>query len=232
MKKVWKAVKYLLIAVVICAFVTAFISMSSASVPSAMTKVSWNDRLVETYNEDPEGFRVYYISAFEENYSTSDGKFYITKVRCIPDACQWQLTVGCNDSTVRDLAKQRGISLDAKEENFRYILKDENGVIYSEYDYIFAKKNRHSFRRLVFDGFPEAGVSRLTLCIYYAGDVADGTLPKRPLAEVKIFDPVIRLDEWMESDASKPPEKRTDFTHCDAVILDSTSQNEVTGNDN
>lgn len=228
MKIVWKIIKYIVFIAAATAFVTGIISMTAAKAPAQMKKVLWNDALTETYVRENGDIRIWYVREYEDNYSSPDGTFYFSRVRYIPDAEQWQVTVGCNDSTVRDLAAKRGISLDTKKENFSFVLKDDNGNMYGEYDSIFARRTRHAFRRLIFDGVSKNGVSKLTLCIYYTGDTENGTLPEKPLCELKIYDSALRLGEWTGDDGKAPPESKTQFTHCKTT----TNQSEETTDDN
>lgn len=201
MKIVKRCIKYAIYAIALAALIVLIIGSFNVNAPKELTKIIWNSALTQAYTDDPDSFRVWYPQEFEDNYSTDDGKFYFCNVRYIPDALQWQVTVGCNDSTVRDFAEDRGISLSSDEENFRFVLKDSEGNIYSEYDYLYVHKSRHGFRRLIFTGVPKNGISKLTLCIYYTGDVKD-TLPGKELAALDIYDAEIKMQEWDGEDVT------------------------------
>ena len=217
MKKVFKFIKIGIYLIALGAFIILIIGAFNVNPPKEYCELLWNDKLISVYENDPESFRVYYLSEYEKNYSSEDGKFSFCKVRCIEAAQQWQITVICNDSTVRDLGEKIGSKLSSDKENFTFVLKDQDGNIYSEYDYIYTHEKRHGFRRLVFDGIPRNSVSKLSLCIYYTGDIQNGSLPAKPFVTLSVFNSDLTKKNYLEDDAKHPPKEKTVFMHHDKL---------------
>jgi len=227
MKKVFKYIRYAIYCIALALFIILLAGSCKINPPSELSKIVWNDTLISAFNEKPDSFRVYYSPTFEDAFQINDGMFFLSNVYSIPRAEQWQLTVSCNDSTVKDYAEKIGKNLKADEENFRFTLMDQDDSIYSEYDYMYVHKSNHGYRKIIFDGIPKNTVSKLTLCIYYIGDTEDGSLPAKPIAVLNIYDESEnkQLQLYRGDEIESAPNEQAELKHQDKL-------SEVTENDN
>nr|MBQ4318151.1 hypothetical protein [Clostridia bacterium] len=125
--------------------------------PAAVKNLVWNDAAFEAYTADPDGFEMMRQEVRE--VFTENGTFRVNEVRYSKELGQLQTTVRYNNSTLKGLAEEYKLPEIPEGESFIYILKDANGVEYTEYSFKGLSKNVYNYRQLIFDGidFESAG---------------------------------------------------------------------------
>ncbi len=144
----------------------------------------WNESAIDAYNSNSSDFIAYECK--KSDNITRSGRFTTSNVYFVPMINQIQFTVRYNNSTLKALAKDYELSAIPTGENFIFVLEDNLGNIYTEYEYTVDAKNLYNYRKVIFDGI-DTNASKvtkdknnkdvteyfesLTLKIYYVNDV-------------------------------------------------------------
>lgn len=157
----------------------------SSGEPDFSKKYIWTQQAIDKYNSAKEDFKVYNISkkATITEDITGNGSFSIMSTYYTPAANQVQFTLCYNNSTLKYLRERYNLNDTPKGEVFVCTLTDNNGHMYTEYDFLTHSKNLYNYRRIVFPDIDTECLTSLTLKIYYAQDV----LYSVPYAKVDIF---------------------------------------------
>jgi len=178
-----KVLKFAIAALIIFIYGFFIVRLFISGDPSAVKKLVWNDVALDAYMADPEGFGMMRQEVRE--IFTEDGTFRVTEVRYNKDIGQLQTNVRYNNSTLKGLAEKYNLPEIPKGESFIYILKDANGVEYTDYTFKGLTKNVYNYRQLIFDGIDFETAGTLTLDIYYVGEVDKSG---SPYATILIYD--------------------------------------------
>ena len=121
------------------------------------------------------------------NYSDG-GLFFVTGIEYQEQAGEWQIIVRYNDSTVRGIAEELGVTPEELgEEPFRYTLRSDSGETYEPYASVAARGSRHEFRRLAFRGVETDGCESLVLTVWYDGEVENAEAETAACGEIEIW---------------------------------------------
>lgn len=163
----------------------------SSGEPKFSKTYIWTQQAIDEYKASEDDFKVYNISkkATITEDITGNGSFSVMSTYYTPSAKQVQFTLCYNNSTLKYLKERYNLSETPKGEVFVCTLTDNNGHMYTEYDFLTHSKNLYNYRRIVFPDIETEGLTSLTLKIYYAQDV----LYSVPYAKVDIFNIENRL---------------------------------------
>ena len=161
-KKIVRIIFYLFFA----ALILIIIIRSSMMKPTAkMRRFLWNENSIEAYNTYGDELKVYTL--FEYNSSTSENIFTISDIRYIENISQFQFTLRWNNNTVANLMALDGIEApNDGSEPFLFAIGDNNGKVYTDYEYTSDLRYNYSFRRIVFDGIDLKDVQSLSVLAY------------------------------------------------------------------
>lgn len=219
-----RIVKFLFFCVIFGVIVLLLWRMFSSSDPDSMEVLTPNEALAIAYEQKGDDLSFFRqeqrsVTSGEENY----GYFSVTDAVFIPDANQIQVVVRYNNSTLRSLAEDKGLSAvpDRSEDLFDVTLtvatdltpdNDKDNYGNAEESVAFARvhatsvtadtKNLYNYRRFVFD-LGSAGLSlselmdRGILLAVYTDIYYKGDLnyEERPYGTLCIFDYVTKI-EW------------------------------------
>ena len=177
----------------------------SGGVPKSLQTYVWTDEAYGIYTQDPDNYSIYHYKR-NDNLS-KDGKFMASYVYYVTETGEFQITLRYNNSTLKKLAEDYKLEDIPSGEPFVFTLTDQNGKVYTEYEYYSAKKNLYNYRKLIFKGIDMAPLTvepadldrgddeinrekeekekvNLTLKVYYKDDV----LLSAPYSELTVFD--------------------------------------------
>ena len=177
----------------------------SGGVPKSMQSYIWTDEAYSIYTAAPDDYSIYHYKR-NDNLS-KDGKFMASYVYYVKETGEFQITLRYNNSTLKKLAADYSLDSLPENEPFVFTLTDQNGKVYTEYEYSVDKKNLYNYRKLIFKGIDMAPLTvkpadpdrgddeinrekeekakvKLTLKVFYADDV----LFSAPYSELTVFD--------------------------------------------
>lgn len=137
----------------------------------------WTDAARAAYNENGKALTVYQLDPKSEIGEATTKKknrfsFAISSVYLTPAADQLQFTLRYNDSLLTRLQAEYDLDAPPEGEAFVFVLADNTGAIYTEYQYLADERNVNNYRRLVFDGLSfEDGITEYFVSVYYTGHV-------------------------------------------------------------
>jgi len=154
--------------------------------PAEATKLLWTEASIESYLESPDSFSAYsctpegysyFESTGEETYIasvsfpeiTEDGKFSFRDPVWYEASNEYQITVRYNNSTIKALMQELGMTEQPKGESFAFFLRDDAGRIYTEYKYSSHNRGIYNYRRAIFEGVDLDTIRTLELCVVYVG---------------------------------------------------------------
>lgn len=188
----------------------------SSGDPKSMKEFIWTSPSIEAYTENPSEFEAFYYK-HPDNLS-KDGKFAASYIYFVPKTGQFQITVRYNNSTLKYLAEDYKLGEKPQGEVFVYVLTDNLGNTYTDYEYFSDTKNIYNYQRLVFNGIDlnatktveedEKLVTKkfetLTLTVYYKDDVVLSTpYGVLPVYDSEYYHEPINLDKFSFKD-NKP----------------------------
>lgn len=167
-KSVFKFTALLLIALV---YVLLIGRMSLAKVRGDMDSYLWTEKSSSAYLDAPDEYKI--LSAYLPAVIDEDtGYYHISNFTFVPSTGEVQLTVRYNNSTVRvlnDFYPER----EKKQEDFVFVITDENGNVYKSYKYIASSNLLYNFRRVIFEGIDLENCGSLYFGIHYIDDAND-----------------------------------------------------------
>jgi hypothetical protein len=171
MKIVGKIIKYSITGLII--FFIGF--MTLRIITSGDTKIArsflWTDEAKASYQTSPDKFKIYSIEV-SKNF-TDEGKFYVSNTRYAEsengNISQIQTTIRWNNSTIKYLMADNGLTEPPAGEPFIFTLTDDIGNVYTGYEMVSDTKTLYNYRRMVFDGVDFTDVNFFYINIYYAG---------------------------------------------------------------
>lgn len=151
----------------------------------------WTDAALAEYHRAPADFHVYSLEP--ARYFDERGYFFALNMRyslsLSSDYRQFQLTVRYNDAVLRQLGEDYGLGSVADADQFVYILRDENGVIYPCGASLPDEKMNLNYCRVAFENVDFSRVQQLDLEVYYKGNLEihffDDAKPYRSLTVYK-----------------------------------------------
>ena len=147
--------------------------------PSSMKTMVWTESAIAAYQSEGESFSVTFYPSTDS--FSKDGLFSISHITYIESIGQFQATVRYNERSFNYIREDYGLSSLPEGEAFVFMLRDSKGNVYKDYTFTSARKGGYGYRHVVFDGVGMEDVTRLTLEIYYSGDVKEGVNPRAEL---------------------------------------------------
>lgn len=130
-----------------------------------MENIIWTEEALAAYNAAPEDFSVREI--YDYNTKDISNIFNVSATRYIPSTGELQFTLRANEATLeRAFAETYGLQTLPENEIFIFALRDAEGRLYTEYEFITEVRNIYRYRRLVFRGIDLDASSQLTLLAY------------------------------------------------------------------
>lgn len=140
--------------------------------PRSMKEMVWNGSALEAYLTDSDNFEVRYYSSTDS--FSDDNMFSISQITYIPSIGQYQATVRYNKRVLNYLRADYGIDELPEGEVYVFMLRDNHGNVYKDYEYTSVSRSDYEYRHVIFDGVSMDDVTFLTLEAYYIGDVSSG----------------------------------------------------------
>lgn len=220
-----KTVKGIALTVVFGTIALLLARMFMSGDPSSMKALSVNDRLAEAYRRDGDLRAVAQVEQVithekDEDKGYNYGYFSVTDSVFFPTAEQVQIVFRYNDSTLRHLMEDYGLTetpdknLDWYDVTMRVILdrtpenKKDNGETYwsdpdavrviriQPTDVSSATKPLYSYRRFTFDGVPsieDDNVLAVYIDVYYKNDI---DYNKKPYGDMRIYTGGVDIHEY------------------------------------
>ena len=173
---VGRILKYLVILVILAIYGGFMFRICTMDDPAAMTKYVWTESMVRLYNKNPDGFKVKKVNedTLSYQYITPDGKFAVNNILITETGggkAQIQFTLRYNNSTIKYLKEDYGLTDDPVGEPFVYIISDSYGNIYRNYQYTTDAKTVYNYRHIIFDDVDITGFTNLTETYYLFLDI-------------------------------------------------------------
>ena len=203
--KIVTKIAHILVGVVCIGIILAMIlTLATQADPQEIRGLLWTDEAIKQYQAYPDSFVVYSFKGFDDRSYSSDYLFGISRVTQLADINQWQCLIRYNDSSITEISEKYGESGFEVTEKFIFVLEDDLGHTFYDYDFITARGSRHSYIRLVWSDVPmsykyditdENGVTKtrvdrvtsLTLKIYLREKTENGVYPASPLSEILMY---------------------------------------------
>ncbi|MBE6686037.1 MAG: hypothetical protein E7591_02285 [Ruminococcaceae bacterium] len=182
-----------LLAAALCIFV---LIMSIVDSDGDISDIIWNEKAVEALTDNPGSFTVEYYKAYEDHYFTEDGFFSVSKIRYMPTVKQWQMTIRYNKSTLERLSEDLEREIDRENDVFAFALKDNEGKLYTDFEYKKTVKGRYTYYRVIFDDISVRTLEELNICIWFSEDIKDGVYPDSPLGVLPMYNSQMPLNEY------------------------------------
>ncbi len=141
--------------------------LAASKPPKSMKEMIWTESTVAAYTQFGKDFKVEHILC-SDSFS-QDNMFSVDQITYCESAKQLQVTLRYNDRSMSYLLKDYP-DADKAEETYRFLLRDDKDVRYTEYLYSSDKKSGYTYRHLIFDGVTLTDVSAMYLDVYYSGD--------------------------------------------------------------
>lgn len=186
-----------LLAVAICIM---WVVMNIIDADGDISNIVWTKEALEAYNEAPEDFTVEYYKVYEDHFFTNEthnkGYFSVSKIRFLPAASQWQMTVRYNKSTLKYLSEDLNIKLEEGKDHFTFALEDSSGNMYTDFSYKKDVQGRYTYYRLIFDNVSIKNVSDVMIRIYLSDDIKDDVYPEEALGELPMYQADLPRDTY------------------------------------
>lgn len=177
----------------LCIFV---FTMSALDSDGKISHIIWNDTAIEEYETNSQGFTVEYYKVYEDHYFTEDGFFSVSKIRYMPTIGQWQMTVRYNKSTLERLSQDLGREIDRENDVFTFALVDDEGNMYTDFQYKKTVKGRYTYYRIIFDGLSIRTTDELNLRIWFSEDIQNGEYPEANLGQLPVYNSQMPRDVY------------------------------------
>lgn len=147
------------------------VRLISSKPPASMKKMIWNDTARAAYAEMGDDFKVERILS-SDSFS-KDSMFSVDMITYAESIGQLQFTVRYNDRVLRYLEQDYPGATEATKgtETYVFVLKDNLGNVYTDYEYVSDARSGYTYRHLIFDNVTIEDVTEIKLHVYYAGDV-------------------------------------------------------------
>lgn len=184
----------------ICALVIGLcllvVVMSFVDADGSISDIIWTQEALTEYENNSDVFRVDYYKVYEKHYFTEDGYFSVAKIRYLPMIEQWQMTVRYNRSTIDNLNRDYGRSLNADDENFTFAFVDNNGEMYTDFKYKKTVKGRYTYYRIVLDDLSVIKLDEVKIRVYFADEIENGVYPEKYIGELPLYNSGMAMDEY------------------------------------
>lgn len=187
MKRIGKALSFLMCALAVLICVTVFV-LSVTDGDGDISDIAWTQEMIDEYKAYPDSFYIEYIKAYDERYFTNDGYFSVSEARYVAPCDQWQFTIRYNHSTLEALSKERGEGMPLDEDHFTFALFASDGTVYRDFSYKKLTEGRYTYYRVIFDGVEISTVDDIKIMIYCIDDIENGELPKLAIGRLPLFD--------------------------------------------
>ena len=194
-----RIIRYLCYALILALYLLFFWRMCTRGDTALAKSYCWTDAGRTAYNESGGAMAVYQIDPVSEIGEATTKKknsfaFGISSVYLTPAVSQLQFTLRYNDSMLTRLQAEYDLDAPPEGEAFVFVLADNLGTVYTEYQYLADERNVNNYRRLVFEelSFGEE-ITEYVVSVYYAG-------------HVEIAKPLITLSVWQAGTELTPIE--------------------------
>ena len=152
-----------------------------------MEDLIWTDEAVAAYNASPESFAVREL--YDYNTKDVSNIFNVSATRYFPSVNELQFTLRSNESTLaRAITETYGLDAMPEEEIFIFALRDAEGRMYTDYEYVTEDRNIYKYRRIAFGGIDLESSEEFTLLAYCTLDGIPGEFTF--CDTVKIYDAI------------------------------------------
>ncbi len=162
--------------------------MFSARTPSFLRQYVWTEEAIEARGSDPDSFSLWSsdsrVWCVDPHTNKDDGAFSVENVIYTDSLSLLQVSVRYNNSTLKTLVSEYGLSEKPEGEPFVYMLEDNAGKIYSDYVYTASAASLYNYRVLIFKDVDLSDLTKLNLNAYYVGDV---DLSSSPFREIPFY---------------------------------------------
>ena len=174
-KVIKKCFKWIAILLIVLVYAVIFIRLYFRGVPGDFKGFTWTDSAVSAFTSDPENFEIIELGLTDA--IDSDGFYEISNAYICPTANEVQLTVQYNSrSTINTLMQLYSLSERPGGEVFVYLLRGDDGSVYTEYQFSAKSRPMNEFRRVIFTGVEFDPDVQYDVEVYYGGDVSDESL--------------------------------------------------------
>ena len=184
-----RIIRYTCYALILLLYLFFFWRMCSRGDTEIAKTYCWTDASRIAYAEAGNTITIYQIdpiSGIGEGTTKKKNtfQFAISSVYLTPAIDQLQFTMRYNDSMLKRLQAEYDLDAPPEGEAFVFVLADNLGNVYTEYQYIADERNVNNYRRLVFEGLSfEDDITEYFVSVYYVG-------------HVDIARPLITLSVW------------------------------------
>ncbi|MBR5514716.1 MAG: hypothetical protein IKU52_00770 [Clostridia bacterium] len=162
-------------------------TMSIIDADGEISNIIWNEKAIEEYKNNPSGFSVEYYKVYEDHYFTEDGLFSVSKIRFMPTIGQWQMTVRYNKSSLERLEEDLDRSINRNDDVFTFALEDNEGNLYTDFEYKKTVKGRYTYYRIIFDDISIRATDELNIKIWFSQDIKDNIYPEEALGTLPLY---------------------------------------------
>ena len=194
-----RILRYICYALILALYLFFFWRMCTRGDTALAKSYCWTDAGRTAYTETGGAMAVYQIDPKSEigKATTKKGNefaFSISSVYLTPVIDQLQFTMRYNDSLLGHLQAEYDLDTKPEGEAFVFVLADNLGNVYTEYQYLTDTRNVNNYRRLVFEGLSfEEGITEYFVSVYYVG-------------HVEIAKPLLTLSVWQAGAEQSPIE--------------------------
>ena len=150
--------------------------------PADMRTVVWTESAIAAYQSAEGGLK---ITKYPSTDSFSENNMYaISQITYTEAIGQFQATVRYNHRALDYIKSDTGLAELPEGEIFVFLLRDNHGAVYSDYQYTSTDKSGYGYRHVVFDGVSMDDVTTLSLEVYYIGNAGD---PDNAVAELYMY---------------------------------------------
>ncbi len=166
--KILKKAPYVIFTVFVFGLIALMVfRLTSSKPPSSMKEMLWTETTVSAYDQLGKDFKVEHILTHES--FSKDRMFSVSQITYCESAMQLQVTLRYNDRSMSYLLDDYP-DADKAKETYRFLLRDDKNIRYTEYLYSSDEKSGYTYRHLIFDGVSLTDVSAMYLDVYYSGD--------------------------------------------------------------
>ena len=177
-KIIKKCFKWIAILIIVLVYAVIFVRLYFRGVPGDFKGFTWTDGAVAAFASDPENFEIIDIGLTEA--IDDDGLYEISNAYICPSAGEVQLTVQYNSrSTINTLMQLYSLTERPTGEVFVYILRGDDGSVYTDYQFSAKSRPMNEFRRIIFTGVEFDPEVQYDVEVYYGGDVSEESLISR-----------------------------------------------------
>ena len=164
---VGKVIKYVFFAAVLAMVVWLLLRSCWQSGTSLMKDYLWTDEAAQRFGRQKMTVNEY----LDYNDNSTDRVFYIGNVRYTKELGQFQFMLRYNEKFILRSDKlsekaDKYSETDGQNERFCFVLCDNKGNKYTEYEYVTDSKSMYNFYKVAFSGVDVEDITSLTVRIY------------------------------------------------------------------